>query len=45
MIWGRYSISPMDIIDPFVLGKDGGDAFNGGNPINAGGRVQVLRRA
>ena len=41
MIWGRYSISPMDIYDPLVLGKAGGDAFNGGNPGHAGGRVQV----
>jgi hypothetical protein len=41
MIWGRYSISPMNIIDPFVLGPDRGDAFSGGNPINAGGRVQI----
>src|SRR5579863_6036203 len=41
MIWGRYSISPMDIVAPLVLGKAGGDAFNGGNPGHAGGRVQV----
>ncbi len=41
MTWGRYSISPMDIVAPLVLGKDGGDAFNGGNPGHAGGRVQV----
>ncbi len=41
MIWGRYSISPMDIYAPLVLGKAGGDAFNGGNPGHAGGRVQV----
>ena len=40
-IWGRYSISPMDIYAPLVLGKAGGDAFNGGNPGHAGGRVQV----
>jgi hypothetical protein len=32
MVWGRYSISPMDIVAPLVLGKAGGDAFNGGNP-------------
>ena len=41
MIWGRYSISPMDIVAPLVLGQAGGDAFNGGNPGHAGGRVQV----
>jgi Carboxypeptidase regulatory-like domain len=40
-LWGRYSISPMDIVAPLVLGKAGGDAFNGGNPGHAGGRVQV----
>jgi len=41
MIWGRYSISPMDIVAPLVLGPAGGDAFSGGNPGHAGGRVQV----
>ncbi|MBV8898746.1 MAG: TonB-dependent receptor, partial [Verrucomicrobia bacterium] len=41
MLWGRYSISPMDIVAPLVLGKAGGDAFNGGNPGHAGGRIQV----
>ena len=41
MLWGRYSISPMDIVAPLVLGAAGGDAFNGGNPGHAGGRVQV----
>lgn len=40
-VWGRYSISPMDIVAPLVLGPAGGDAFNGGNPGHAGGRVQV----
>jgi hypothetical protein len=40
MIWGRYSLSPMDIIAPFVLGKAAGDVFNAGNPGHAGGRVQ-----
>src|SRR5262249_47658625 len=37
--WGRYSILPMDIYEPFVLGKAEGDSF--GNPIHAGGRVQT----
>jgi hypothetical protein len=32
----------MDIVAPLVLGPAGGDAFNGGNPIHAGGRVQVV---
>jgi hypothetical protein len=41
MIWGRYSLSPMDIVAPLILGPAGGDAFNGGNPGHAGGRVQV----
>jgi hypothetical protein len=40
-VWGRYSFSPMDIVAPLVLGPAGGDAFNGGNPGHAGGRVQV----
>ena len=39
MVWGRYSISPMDIVAPLVLGPGGGDAFNGGNPGHAGGRA------
>src|ERR1019366_9034434 len=37
MIWGRYSVSPMDIVAPLVLGPAGGDAFNGGEPSHAGG--------
>jgi hypothetical protein len=41
MIWGRYSISPMDIVAPLDLGPAGGDAFNSGNAGHAGGRVQV----
>lgn len=40
-IWGRYSILPMQILAPLQLGPiAGGDAFNGGNPGLAGGRVQ-----
>jgi len=41
MVWGRYSFSPIDIVDPFVLGAAEGDAFGGGNPITAGGLVQT----
>jgi hypothetical protein len=40
-VWGRYSVSPMDILAPLDLGPAGGDAFNGGNAGHAGGRVQV----
>ncbi len=40
MVWGRYSLSPMDIVAPMILGPAAGDAFNGGNPGHAGGRVQ-----
>ena len=40
-IWGRYSISPMDIVALLVLGPAGGDAYGGGNPGHAGGRVQT----
>ncbi|HEY1340090.1 MAG TPA: TonB-dependent receptor [Bryobacteraceae bacterium] len=41
MIWGRYSLSPMDIPGVFVLGKAEGDVFAGGQPGKAGGRVQT----
>ena len=42
MVWGRYSLSPMDIVALLVLGPiAGGDAFGGGNPGHAGGRVQT----
>jgi hypothetical protein len=41
MVWGRYSFSPINIVAPFVLGAAEGDAFGGGNPINAGGLVQT----
>src|ERR1022692_482893 len=37
MVWGRYSLSPMDIVALLVLGPvAGGDAFGGGNPGHAG---------
>lgn len=39
-ISGRYSISPMTILAPQELGKAGGDAFGGGQPGVAGGRIQ-----
>ena len=42
MVWGRYSLSPMDIVTPMILGPARGDGFNGGNPGHAGGRVQVF---
>ncbi|MBZ5724543.1 MAG: TonB-dependent receptor [Acidobacteriia bacterium] len=41
MIWGRYSISPMDIPGVFVMGKAEGDVFAGGQPGTAGGRIQT----
>src|ERR1035441_6595332 len=42
MIWGRYSLSPMHIMALLILGPvAGGDAFGGGNPGHAGGRVQT----
>jgi hypothetical protein len=41
MVWGRYSLSPMDIVALMILGPAGGDAFGGGNPGHAGGRVQT----
>lgn len=39
--FGRYSISPTDIIEPPILGEAGGDALNGGQNGTAEGRVQV----
>jgi hypothetical protein len=41
-IFGRYSISPTNIIEPPLLGEAGGDALNGGQLGQAPGRVQVL---
>jgi hypothetical protein len=40
-LWGRYSISPTNIIEPPLLGEAGGDALNGGQLGNAPGRVQI----
>jgi hypothetical protein len=41
MIWGRYSFSPIAIPGLFALGAAEGDAFGGGQPGVAGGRVQT----
>jgi len=41
MVWGRYSFSPISIPGLFALGKAEGDAFGGGQPGVAGGRVQT----
>jgi hypothetical protein len=41
-MFGRYSISPTDIVEPPILGAAGGDALNGGQNGNAPGRVQVF---
>lgn len=40
-LFGRYSISPTNIIEPPLLGEAGGDALNGGQNGTAPGRVQV----
>jgi Tfp pilus assembly protein PilX len=40
-LFGRYSISPSNIIDPSSLGAAGGDALNGGQVGTAPGRTQV----
>ena len=40
-LFGRYSLSPTDIIDPPLLGPAGGDALNGGQLGHAPGRVQI----
>jgi hypothetical protein len=39
-VFGRYSISPNQIFDPQPLGAAGGNTLDGGQPGNAGGRVQ-----
>jgi len=41
-LFGRYSISPTNIIEPPLLGEAGGDAINGGQLGQAPGRVQVI---
>ena len=40
-LFGRYSISPTNMLDPPLLGEAGGDALNGGQLGQAPGRVQV----
>jgi hypothetical protein len=40
-MWGRYSLSPTNIVEPPLLGDAGGDALNGGQNGNAPGRVQI----
>jgi hypothetical protein len=40
-LFGRYSISPTNIIDPPIFGEAGGPALNGGQLGQAPGRVQV----
>jgi hypothetical protein len=40
-LFGRYSFSPTNIIEPPLLGEAGGDALNGGQLGQAPGRVQV----
>lgn len=40
-LFGRYSISPTNIVEPPLLGEAGGDALNGGQNGTAPGRVQV----
>ena len=40
-IFGRYSLSPADVVDPSQLGAAGGDAINGGQVGNAPSRIQV----
>ncbi|HKQ74426.1 MAG TPA: TonB-dependent receptor [Blastocatellia bacterium] len=40
--FGRYSISPTNILDPSIFGDAGGPALNGGQLGRAPGRVQVV---
>ncbi len=39
-IFGRYSIAPDDISDPYTLGAAGGGTFDGGQAGNSTGRIQ-----
>ena len=39
-VFGRYSIAPDDISDPYTLGKAGGGTFDGGQAGNSTGRIQ-----
>jgi len=41
-IWGRYSYSPTNILEPPILGDAGGDALNGGQLGEAPGKVHVF---
>ncbi|HEU4386838.1 MAG TPA: TonB-dependent receptor [Blastocatellia bacterium] len=41
-IFGRYSISPTNIIDPPIFGEVSGPALNGGQLGTAPGRIQVI---
>ncbi|MGH9833859.1 MAG: carboxypeptidase regulatory-like domain-containing protein, partial [Blastocatellia bacterium] len=41
-LWGRYSISPTNIIDPPIFGEVSGPALNGGQLGTAPGRIQVV---
>jgi hypothetical protein len=40
-IWGRYSISPTDIIEPPIFGEADGPALNGGQLGTAPSRIQL----
>jgi hypothetical protein len=42
MLWGRYSRSPTNIIDPPILGEIGGGALNGGQLGTAPGLINVI---
>jgi hypothetical protein len=40
-LWGRYSISPTNIVEPPIFGEADGPAINGGQLGNAPSRTQV----